>query len=200
MARYKGPRLRIMRALGANLPGLSAKTIDKRPHPPGQHGPRLRRKISLYGTRLREKQKLRYHYGVSERQLRAIAATASRASGPAGSMIAQLLERRLDNVVFRAGFARTIPAARQLVAHGHVTVNGKVLDIASARVRRGDLVAVRPRAHKAVALQVAAGGTLARPDWLDVDGDNLSARVVGMPDDSHIPFPIEIGLVVEFYS
>lgn len=200
MSRYKGPRLRIMRALGTNLPGLSAKTIDKRPHPPGQHGPRTRRKVSLYGSRLREKQKLRYHYGVSERQLRAIAASAARASGPAGSMIAQLLERRLDNVVFRAGFARTIPAARQLVGHGHVTVNGKVLDIASARVRRGDVVAVRPRAHKAVALQVAAGGALARPDWIEVEGDQLTAKVVALPDDRHIPFPIELGLVVEFYS
>ena len=135
-----------------------------------------------------------------EKQFKLFFNEAARIPGKTGENLIMLLEQRLDNVVFRAGFARTIPAARQLVAHGHVTVNGKVLDIASARVRRGDLVAVRPRAHKAVALQVAAGGTLARPDWLDVDGDNLSARVVGMPDDSHIPFPIEIGLVVEFYS
>lgn len=189
-----------MRALGLNLPGLSAKTIDKRPHPPGQHGPRSRRKASLYGARLREKQKLRFHYGVTERQLRAIAATAARGKGPAGTLLAQLLERRLDNIVFRAGFARTIPAARQLVSHGHVTVNGRVVDVASTRVRRGDLVSVRGRAHDAVRLQRAKGETLAKPDWLEVDSDAFTARIVSLPDESAIPFPIELGLVIEFYS
>ncbi len=200
MSRFRGPRLRVMRALGMNLPGLSAKSIDKRPHPPGQHGPRMKRKISLYGTRLREKQKLRYHYGVSERQLRAVAAVSARSKGPAGAMIAQLLERRLDNVVFRAGFARTIPAARQLVNHGHVLLNGRPVDIASVRVKRGDVVAVRERAKKAVELQQQAGQVLSRPDWLDVDAAALSARVSTLPDDTAIPFPIELRLVVEFYS
>jgi small subunit ribosomal protein S4 len=105
MSRYTGPRLRIMRALGTNLPGLSAKTIDKRPHPPGQHGPRTKRKASLHGSRLREKQKLRFHYGVTERQMRTLAAMASRGKTPMGAALVQLLERRLDNIVFRAGFA-----------------------------------------------------------------------------------------------
>lgn len=200
MSRYTGPRVRIMRALGINLPGLSAKTIEKRPHPPGQHGPRSKRKVSLYGTRLREKQKLRFHYGVSERQLRSLAAAAARANGPTGDVLVQLLERRLDNVVFRAGFARTIPAARQLVTHGHVEVNGRVLDIPSARLRRGDLVAVRGRAHDAVRLQREKGVALAAPEWLEVDADAYRARLTALPDLTSIPFPIEISHVVEFYS
>lgn len=200
MSRYTGPRLRVMRALGVNLPGLSAKTIDKRPHPPGQHGPRTRRKASLHGTRLREKQKLRFHYGLTERPLRTLAAMAARAKAPTGAALVQLLERRLDNIVFRAGFARTIPAARQLVTHGHVEVNGRVLDIPSARLRRGDTVAVRARAQEAVRLHRAKGATLGRPDWLGVDTDAFRARMTAFPDAGAIPFPIEIGLVVEFYS
>lgn len=200
MSRYTGPRLRVMRALGVNLPGLSAKSIEKRPFPPGQHGPRSRRKVSLYGSRLREKQKLRYHYGVTERQLLTLAQAAARTKGPTGPALIQLLERRLDNIVFRAGFARTIPAARQLVKHSHVTVNGRVLNIPSARVKLGDVVAIRTRAHEAVQLQRAKGEALAKPDWLSVDADAYSARVASLPDVTAIPFPIEIGLVVEFYS
>lgn len=199
MSRYTGPRVRIMRALGVNLPGLSSKTIEKRPQPPGQHG-RAKRKVSLHGTRLREKQKLRFHYGVTERQMRTLAAQAARAKGATGGVLIQLLERRLDNIVFRAGFARTIPAARQLVAHGHVLVNGGVVDIASARLRRGDIIAIRPRAHAAVALQQAKGEALARPDWIDSGAEPYSARLAALPPDTAVPFPIDIGLVVEFYA
>lgn len=189
-----------MRALGANLPGLSTKTIDKRPHAPGQHGPRARRKLTLYATRLREKQKLRFHYGVSERQLRTLFDKAAHARSATGATLIQLLERRLDNIVFRAGLARTIPAARQLVSHGHVTVNGRVLSIPSARLRRGDVVAVRARAREAVISQRDQGIALAVPGWIEVDGEALSAKVSGLPDADAIPFPIEIGLIVEFYS
>ncbi len=200
MSRYTGPRLRIMRALGVNLPGLSAKTIEKRPNPPGQHGPRLKRKPSLHAKKLQEKQKLRFHYGLTERQLSTLAWMAARSKAPTGTALAELLERRIDNVVFRAGFARTIPAARQLVCHGHVTVNGRGLDIPSARLRRGDVIAVRPSGHEAVALQQAKGTTLERPAWLEVDTAAFTARMIALPDVTAIPFPIEMGLVVEFYS
>jgi small subunit ribosomal protein S4 len=200
MSRYTGPRVRILRALGVALPGLSGKSSDKRPHPPGQHGPRLRRKFSLYAQRLREKQKLRFHYGVTERQLRTAARVAARSRERTGTALVQLLERRLDNVIFRAGLARTIPAARQLVTHGHVLANGRPLDIPSARLRRGDVVTVRPSGRTAVELQRAKGVALARPDWLEVSDDALSVRLVGLPDESAVPFPIELGLIVEFYS
>jgi len=200
MSRYTGPRLRVMRALGVNLPGFSGKNIESRPHPPGQHGPTTRRKLSLYGQRLREKQKLRYHYGLTERQLRAIAEYAARRRGNTASLMIERLELRLDNVVFRAGFARTNAASRQVVRHGHITVNGRVVDIPSARLRPGDVVAVRERAHKAVRLQQEKGEPLARPEWLEVDSDALTIRVAGMPDATAVPFPIEMQLVIEFYS
>lgn len=201
MSRYTGPKLRIMRALGMQLPGLSAKSIEKRQNPPGQHGgSRVKRKPSLYGRRLREKQKLRFHYGVTERQMRTIAEQASRTASSTGTAIVRLLEQRIDNIVFRAGFARTIPAARQLVSHGHVTLNGRRLDVPSARLRPGDVVVVKTKAHEIVRLQQSTGTTLAKPDWLAVDDTALSVRVVSMPDETAIPFPIEIGLVVEFYS
>jgi small subunit ribosomal protein S4 len=189
-----------MRALGVNLPGLSDKTIDERPTPPGQHGPRLRRKLTHYAQQLREKQKLRYHYGVTERQMRTIADHAMHSRENTAAALVRALELRLDNIVFRAGFARTIPAARQIVAHGHVTVNGRKLDIPSAQLRRGDTVEVRPGGRDAVRAQQAKGETLARPEWLDVDNDALRIRVAALPDDSAVPFPIEMHLVVEFYS
>jgi small subunit ribosomal protein S4 len=189
-----------MRALGVNLPGLSGKTMDKNPTLPGQHGPGSRRKLSLFGTRLREKQKLRYHYGLTERQLRAVAEKAARRRGNTAQLIAELLETRLDNVVFRAGFGRTNGASRQLVRHGHVTVNGRVLDIPSAHVRRGDVIAVRESGKKAVGLQKERGEALQRPEWLEVDADALSARMSALPDATAIPFPIEMQLVIEFYS
>lgn len=200
MSRYTGPKLRILRALGVNLPGLSGKTMDKRPHPPGQHGPTSRRKLSLYAQRLREKQKLRYHYGLTERQLRAVAEGAAKRRGNTAALIAERLELRLDNVVFRAGFARTNNASRQLVRHGHVAVNGRVLNIPSARMRLGDVVSVRPRGVEAVRLQQSRGEALARPDWLQVDNEALTARVDAKPEASTIPFPIEMQMVIEFYS
>lgn len=200
MSRYTGPRLRVMRSLGVNLPGFSGKTIDEKSHPPGQHGPTSRRKLSLYATRLREKQKLRFHYGVTERQMSTIAERASRSAGNTALRMVQLLESRLDNVLFRAGFARTNPAARQLVRHGHVTVNGRMHDIPSGRLRRGDVVTVRPSVHEAVRLQQSRGQALVPPDWLEVDNETLTVRVIGAPDEAAVPFPIDLRLVVEFYS
>jgi small subunit ribosomal protein S4 len=184
-----------------NLPGLSAKTLDKRPTPPGQHGARRRRTVSNYGKRLKEKQKLRAHYGITESQLRSVAAQAARSRGNAMAMLVQLLERRLDSVVFRAGFARTIPAARQLVTHGHISVNGKRLSYPSARINQSDVIGVYgTRGEKAVRKQQELGSVLAAPTWIDVDTSALTAKVSGLPDIDAVPFPVELPLVVEFYS
>jgi len=191
----------VLRALGVNLPGLTAKTLDKRPTPPGQHGARRRRTISNYGKRLKEKQKLRAHYGVTERQLRQVAAQAARSRGNAMATLVQLLERRLDSVVFRAGLARTIPAARQLVSHGHVQVNGKRLSYPSARVRIGDVITIGgAKGENAVRKQQELGAILTPPTWLEVDSAALSAKVASLPDIDSVPFPVELPLVVEFYS
>ena len=142
MARYRGPRLRITRRLG-DLPGLTRKAA-KRSYPPGQHG-QARRKRSEYAIRLEEKQKLRFNYGVSERQLVRYVKKARAQEGSTGTNLLKLLENRLDNVCFRLGFGPTVPGARQLVNHGHVTVNGRVTDIASYQCKPGDVVAIRER-------------------------------------------------------
>ncbi len=201
MSRFTGPRLKVMRALGVTLPGLSRKSIEKRPTPPGQHGHARKRTASEYALRLKEKQKLRYHYGVNEGQLRRIAAEASRSKTNTAGKLVELLERRLDNVLFRAGFARTIPAARQLVTHGHIVVNGRRLSIPSARLRRGDIVGIAESGKVAVNLQrsVADEGML-KPDWLSVDDNALTATVSGLPEVTTVPFPFEPRLVVEFYA
>ena len=200
MSRFTGPRLKVMRALGVELPGLSRKSIADRPNRPGQHGARPSRKSS-FGLQLQEKQKLRMNYGVSERQLRRLMADAKRAQGASGEKLAELLERRLDNVVFRAGFAPTIAAARQLVNHGHFLVNGRRVDIPSYRVRIGD--AVTPR-EKSAGLPIVVGSiaepALTRPEWITWDDAQKTARVAHLPAASDIPFPIELQLVVEYYA
>jgi small subunit ribosomal protein S4 len=189
-----------MRALGVQLPGLSSKSNERRPYPPGQHG-QARRKVSEYGLRLLEKQKLARNYGVSERQLRRLMVDARSANGPTGERLLELLERRLDNVVFRAGFARTIPAARQLVNHGHVLVDGKKVDIASYSVHANQVVSVRERSRELP--PVVGALQAARPfetSWLDVNATDRSAKLVQLPDAASVPFPIAVQLVVEFYS
>ncbi len=200
MSRYTGPRLKKMRALGVELPGLSTKKIAKRPYPPGQHG-QARKKLTEYALRLMEKQKVRVNYGVSERQLRHLMIEAKASGGTPGYKLIELLERRLDNVVFRAGFARTIPAARQLVNHGHVLVDGKRVDIASYRVAKGQTVSLRERSKSlaAVASGFAVADTFQTP-WLEVDRDTRRAAVTTLPDETSILFPLRVQLVVEFYS
>mgnify|MGYP002781408896 CR=1 FL=1 len=200
MSRYTGPRVKVMRALGVQLPGLSRKSVEKRPYPPGQHG-HERKKISEYALRLREKQKLRLNYGVSEGQLRRLMEEAMRRKASPGATLVELLERRLDNVVFRAGFARTIPAARQLVCHGHVTVNGRRVDIPSFRVRRGDVVALRESSRSLASVQAAltSAGEL-RPPWLEVEEAKGEARVAALPEEGAAPFAINTQLVVEYYA
>ncbi|MBX3205705.1 MAG: 30S ribosomal protein S4 [Labilithrix sp.] len=200
MSRFTGPRVKRMRALGTELPGLSPKKIDKRPYPPGQHG-QGRKKLTEFALRLQEKQKLRLNYGVSELQLRHLVEEAKTSKGATGHKLVELLERRLDNVVFRAGLARTIPGARQLVNHGHILVNGKRVDIASYRVSKGEVVSVREKSKSLAA--IAAAKEIAdnfQTPWLEVNREALSAVVAALPDETAVLFPLRVQLVVEYYS
>ncbi len=200
MSRYTGPRVRVMRALGVDLPGLSPKTSDRRPFRPGQHG-NQRHKITEYGKRLIEKQKLRFNYGLRERQLQNLMKEASASRQNTSTKLAELVERRLDNAVFRSRFAVSIPAARQLVNHGHILVNNKKVDIPSFRIKVGDVIAVRDRSKKHAS--VVAGTESRRlfeTDWLDVNEGELKSTVKALPDEHSILFPIEMQLIIEFYS
>lgn len=200
MSRYTGPRLKVMRALGVDLPGLSRKTIADRDQRPGQHGAKQQRK-SGYGLQLLEKQKLRFNYGLTERQMRILVTDARRSRDSAGAKLAELLERRLDNVVFRAGFAGSIPAARQLVNHSHVLVNGKPVNIPSFRTRVGDVISIRPKSRELLVVKASlADLALTRPEWLSFDEAKGEATVSHLPDIADIPFPLEMQLVVEYYA
>lgn len=201
MSRYTGPRVKVMRAVGTTLPGLSAKNIERRPYPPGQHGHGRPRKLSEYGLRLLEKKKLCVNYGITERQMRRYVLFAKSMLGPTGNALIGLLERRLDNVVFRAGFARTIPAARQLVNHGHVRVNGRRVDIPSYSIRARDVVTLAPASQELPhVLQCLSQPREFQTAWLETDPAARSARVIDLPDSNSILFPIDVQLVVEFYS
>lgn len=202
MSRFTGPRLRVMRALGVDLPGLSRKTIENRPTPPGQHGTKAtRRRKSDYSIKLREKQKLRYNYGVSERQLRRLMLDARKSNDPTGDALLQLLECRLDNVVFRAGLAPTTMAARQLVSHRHIRLNGKTVNIPSIRLKVGDEVTIKP---ESVDLPVVMGAlqdpALMRPEWLSWDEETKTGKVTHLPAAEDVPFPIDVQRVVEYYA
>lgn len=199
MSRYRGPRLRVTRRLG-DLPGLTRKSARKA-YPPGQHG-QARKKKSEYALRLEEKQKLRYNYGLSERQLRGYVQKARRKAGSTGQVLLQLLEMRLDNTVFRLGMAPTIPAARQLVNHGHITVNGKVLDIASYQVRPGDEIGVRDRdaSRKLVETNLQYPGLSNIPSHLDFDKNKLVSKVNGVIEREWVALQINELMVVEYYS
>jgi small subunit ribosomal protein S4 len=186
-----------MRALGIDLPGLS------RPYPPGVHGPKSarRRKMSDFKKQLLEKQKLRFNYGLNEGQFRRLYHEAVHSKDPSGDKLVEFLERRLDNFVFRAGFAPTIPAARQLVCHGHFLVNGKRLDIPSYRVREGDVVSLRERSQSLTAVAAALEDVrIARPEWIEFDEGKTTATVKGLPKVDSVPFALEIDLVIEYYS
>ncbi|GAB4463202.1 MAG: 30S ribosomal protein S4 [Elainellaceae cyanobacterium] len=199
MARYRGPRLRVVRRLG-ELPGLTRKS-PKRAYPPGQHG-QARKKRTEYAVRLEEKQKLRFNYGLTERQLLRYVRKARRASGSTGESLLQLLEMRLDNTVFRMGMAPTIPAARQLVNHGHVTVNGKVVDIPSFQCKPGMEIGVRDsdRSRKLVEDNLQFPGLANLPSHLEFDKNKLTGKVNGVIDREWIALSINELLVVEYYS
>lgn len=203
MSRYTGPKVKVLRRLGQQLPGLTRKTMQKRPHPPGQHGQSRarRRKASDYRIRLQEKQKLRFNYGVGEKQFRGYIKKVSASKRNSGELLLEILESRLDNVVFRAGYAPTIPAARQLVNHGHIQINGKKVDIASYQTRPGDCITLRERSQKVeVILTSLASPSLARPGYLDYDAEKMSATFTAIPERKDIPLDIQENLIIEFYS
>jgi small subunit ribosomal protein S4 len=196
----RGGRVKVIRRFGTPLPGLTRKE-------PRDAGTPVRRKRaskkSDYGRRLDEKQKLRFHYGVTERQLRRAFAEARRRPGVTGHELLALLERRLDNVVFRLGLAPTIPAARQLVSHGHVRVNGRRVDIPSQLVEVGDVVGVaeQARAIPGVAAAAEAGPVVALPSYLSKSPDDaFSGRVSGSPGREDVPFLVDDTAIVEFYA
>lgn len=199
MSRYRGPRLRIVRRLG-DLPGLTRKT-PRRAYPPGQHG-QARKKKSEYAIRLEEKQKLRFNYGLSEKQLMRYVKKARRITGSTGQVLLQLLEMRLDNTVFRMGMAPTIPGARQLVNHGHVTVNGRVLSIPSYQCKPGDEIAVRDRdrSRKLVDDNLQYPGLANLPSHLEFDKNKKIGKVNGIIQREWIALQINELLVVEYYS
>jgi small subunit ribosomal protein S4 len=188
-----------VRRLG-ELPGLTRKS-PRRSYPPGQHG-QARKKKSEYAIRLEEKQKLRFNYGVSEKQLIRYVKKARRSGGSTGQVILQQLEMRLDNTVFRMGMAPTIPAARQLVNHGHVTVNGGVLDIASYQCRPGDVIGVRDRdaSRKLVEQNLQYPGLANLPSHLEFDKNTLVGKVNSLVEREWVALQINELLVVEYYS
>jgi small subunit ribosomal protein S4 len=203
----RGPRLKILRRFGVQLPGLTRKSAEDRPYPPGQHGAAKagrRTKISEFRKLLEEKQKVRFNYGVSEAQLRRYVALARKLPGRTGDNVLAVLERRLDNVVFRLGFAPTIPAARQLVVHGHVRVNGKRLDRPGYLARSGDVVSLPPgkvRERPSVVEAVERGPQLRLPSYLALDpSDKYTGRVLQAPMRADVPFPVNEGSIVEFYA
>ena len=200
MARYTGPKTKIARKFGEPIFGED-KVLQRRNFPPGQHGANKRRKTSEYGMQLREKQKAKSTYGVLERQFRNLFEKASRLGGVTGEILLQLLESRLDNVVFRLGIAPTRPAARQLVLHRHITVNGEVVNIASYSVKPGDVVGVR---EKSKALEVIAdalsGFNHSKYPWIEWDEASKSGKFLHVPAREDIPETIKEQLIVELYS
>jgi small subunit ribosomal protein S4 len=189
-----------MRALGIQLPGLSRKPLESGSYPPGQHGQKGRRR-SDYAVRLMEKQKLRFNYGLSERQIQILFKEAKASHDPTGEKLLELLERRLDNVVFRAGFAPTAAAARQLVRHRHVMLNGRSVNIPSIRIKTGDAISLTDRGARIPAtVECLLEPALIRPEWISFDSQNRSAVVTRLPAADEVPFPIEVQHVVEYYA
>jgi small subunit ribosomal protein S4 len=200
MARYTGPRTKVSRRSRQLLDENKAKYFDRRPYPPGEHG-RGRIRESQYLVQLREKQKLRHIYGVLEKQFRRYYKEANRRNEITGTALLQILESRLDNVVYRSGLARTRPQARQLVNHGHFLVNGKKVDIPSYQVRVGDVVSIKERSKDTFSVQHAID-TIDRsaPEWLDVDVEKRVATVSLIPSREQIDTEIKEQLIVELYS
>ena len=205
MARYIGPKLKLSRREGTDLFLKSGvRAIDSKckiDTAPGQHGAK-RGRLSDYGLQLREKQKIRRIYGVLERQFRRYFAEAERRKGSTGELLLQLLESRLDNVVFRMGFGSTRAEARQLVSHKAITVNGQVVNIPSYQVKAGDVVAVREKAKKQVRIQeaLALATQIGLPSWVNIDAQKLEGTFKNVPDRSELSADIKEQLVVEFYS
>jgi len=199
VARYRGPQVKLSRREGVALTDKCQKYLDRRNYPPGEHG-RRRIRQSEYLLQLREKQKTRRFYGVLEKQFRRYYARASRQPGITGENLLRLLEMRLDNVVYRLGFAATRRQARQLVNHGHFQVNGKRVDIPSCQVRANDVVTVKPNSNAEGVIRAASELVAVVSPWLQADHDALNGKVLKAPDRTEIDTPVQEQLIVEFYS
>lgn len=212
MARYKGPVCRLCRREGMKLylkgercygPKCAVSEEKKRNFPPGQHGQARKPKIVGYGLQLREKQKTRRYYGLLEKQFRNLFEKASRSKGITGEVMLQMLERRLDNVAFRAGLATSRAGARQLVRHGHLTVNGNKVNIPSFQVKPGDVVSVREKSkqHAGVLHAQQAMANIPAPSWMEVDREGLKATIAALPKrDELVQIQMNEQLIVELYS
>ncbi len=199
MARFTGSLWKKSRRLGISLTG-TGKELSKRPYAPGQHGANQRRKISEYGMQQQEKQKLRFMYGLNERQYRSLFNEAGKMKGIHGENFMILLESRLDNLVYRLGLARTRRQARQLVNHGHITVDGGRVDIPSYRVQTGQVISVREKARNLDIIKEAIEVNNFVPEYLNFDEDKLEGTYTRLPERSELPAEINEALIVEFYS
>ncbi len=199
MARYTGPQVKLSRREGVALTDKCQKYLDRRPYPPGEHG-RGRIRQSEYLLQLREKQKTRRFYGVLEKQFRRYYEKASRQPGITGENLLRILEQRLDNVVYRLGFAATRRQARQLVNHGHFRVNGKKVDIPSYQVRPDDVITVKPGSSAEPIIRAATELVASVAPWLQADYDALNGKVLKVPERTEIDTPVSEQLIVEYYS
>jgi len=199
MARYTGPKHKLSRRVGISLSGTGKEM--KRPYPPGQHGSSgQRKKPSEYGLQLNEKQKLRHMYSLVEKQFANLFVKASKMSGVAGENFMILLESRLDNLVYRLGLSSTRQGARQLVNHGHITVNGKKVDIASFQVQVGDVIGVREKSRSLDVIKDSLEGRNFLPDYVSFDDKALEGKFIRLPERSELPQEINEKLIVEYYS
>lgn len=200
MSRYTGPSWRISRRLGVSLSG-TGKELARRPYAPGDHGNDRRSKLSEYGTQLREKQKLRMTYGMTERQFANLFVRAGKIQeGTHGTNFMALLERRLDNMVYRLGLATTRRQARQLVNHGHITVDGNRVDIPSYEVEVGQVIGVREKSKNLVIIQGAVEAVVGRPSYVEFDADKLEGSLVRIPEREDMDADIDESLIVEYYN
>ncbi|QXC60331.1 30S ribosomal protein S4 [Aquihabitans sp. G128] len=203
MARYTGPKVKISRRLGVNIfeNEKGAKALNKRPYPPGEHGRSRRRQPSEYLLQLQEKQKAKYIYGVLERQFSNLYKEASRQKGVTGENLLRMLEQRLDNIVFRAGWASTRPQARQFVGHGLINVNGKRVDIPSYRVRKGDVISLREKPRQMIVIRHNLD-TIDRlkPAWIEVGDGGFQVTIAELPVRAQIDVPVREQLIIELYS
>ncbi len=197
---YTGPKVRLSRRVGIALTPKATKIMEKRPNPPGQHGAARKREESDYKRQLTQKQLLRYQYNIQEKQMKRYYQIASRGHGNPAEKLIQLLETRLDALVLRAGFAPTIYAARQCVSHGHVTLNGKPVNIASCRIQPGDAVAVREKSREMLCFQGAATAISNAPSYLERIPTQMEVRLTRLPLLNEAPIICEIQRVIEFYS
>lgn len=198
MARYTGPKVKLSRRVGVPIADNPKHTSKRQLNPAGMHGYRGRR-LRDYGIRLNEKQKLRYHYSVLEKQFRRYLEEAARRPGNTGDVLMRLLECRLDNVVRRAGLARTIWAARQIVAHGHILVNGRKTDRPSFSCSPGDVITLKPKIEKLVRENMESLSGHEVPGWIEFNPGELTVKIVALPTSDQIPFDVNANLIIEFY-